>query len=82
VGVVFWLLGSEYLFIVLTITSRIFVNYEKNKTAPQDEKLNVFPLVNLMLFEKFESLNFYSENAKLSVENFIEAVNEINETNR
>ena len=53
---------------------------KKKNTARQDEKLNVFvPFVNLLLFEKFESPNFNSENVKLS-ENFIEAVNEINET--
>ena len=53
---------------------------KKKNAAPQDEKLNVFvPFVNLLLFEKFESPNFYSENAKLS-ENYIEAVNKINET--
>ena len=53
---------------------------KKKNTARQDEKLNVFvPFVNLLLFEKFESPNFNSENTKLS-ENFIEAVNEINET--
>jgi hypothetical protein len=53
---------------------------KNKKFTSKDEKLNVFvPFVNLLLFEKFESPNFYSENAKLS-ENFIEAVNEINET--
>ncbi|MBB1192061.1 hypothetical protein DNC80_00030 [Flavobacterium sp. SOK18b] len=54
---------------------------KKNKNfIPKDEKLHVFvPFVNLLLFEKFESPNFYLENAKLS-ENFIEAVKIINDT--
>ena len=53
---------------------------KKKNAAPQDEKLNVFvPFVNLLLFEKFESPNFYSDNEKLS-ENYIEAVKIINDT--
>ena len=54
---------------------------KKNKNfTTKDEKLNVFlPFVNLLLFEKFESPNFYSENVKLS-EDFIEAVDKISET--
>jgi hypothetical protein len=46
---------------------------KKKNFRPKDEKFNVFvPLVNLLLFEKFESPGFESDNEKLS-QNFIEA---------
>ena len=55
---------------------------KKNKNCtPKDKKLNVFvPFVNLLLFEKFESPNFNSDNEKLS-ENYIEAAMTNNQTN-
>jgi len=53
---------------------------KNKKFTSKDEKLHVFvPFVNLLLFEKFESPNFNSDNEKLS-ENYIEAVKIINDT--
>lgn len=52
---------------------------KKKDFRPKDEKFNVFvPLVNLLLFEKFESPGFESENEKLS-QNFIEATKTTNQ---
>jgi hypothetical protein len=52
---------------------------QKKDYRLKNQKFNVFiPLVNLLLFEKFESPDFESEKEKLS-DNFIEAIEIINQ---
>lgn len=80
VGVVFWMSGFLVPLSLLAIVSRIFLAHMKNiKSNPAHEYEVLFPLVNLLLFDSSDSLDFESNYEKLS-DNFIEAFNTTNPT--
>lgn len=80
VGVVFWMSGFLVPLSLLAIVSRIFLALMKNtKSNPAHKYEVLFPLVNLLLFDSSDSLDFESNYEKLS-DNFIEAINTTNPT--
>jgi hypothetical protein len=73
-------LGIRVPLWLLIIVSRIFLALMKSsKSNPAPEYDVLIPLVNLLLFDKHDSLDFDSDQEKLS-DNFIEAVKTINPT--
>ena len=80
VGVVFWMSGFLVPLSLLAIVSRIFLAHMKNNKSNLAHEYEVlFPLVNLLLFDNSDSLDFESNYEKLS-DNFIEAFNTTNPT--
>ena len=80
VGVVFWMSGFLVPLSLLAIVSRIFLALMKNtKSNPAHKYEVLIPLVNLLLFDSSDSLDFESNYEKLS-DNFIEAFNTTNPT--
>lgn len=80
VGVVFWMSGFLVPLSLLAIVSRIFLALMKNtKSNPAHKYEVLIPLVNLLLFDSSDSLDFESNYEKLS-DNFIEAINTTNPT--
>lgn len=80
VGVVFWMSGFLVPLSLLAIVSRIFLALMKNtKSNPAHKYEVLIPLVNLLLFDSSDSLDFESNYEKLS-DNFIEAIKTTNPT--
>jgi hypothetical protein len=73
-------LGIRVPLWLLIIVSRIFLALMKSsKSNPAPEYDVLIPLVNLLLFDKHDSLDFDSDHEKLS-DNFIEAIRTTNPT--